>query len=85
MNQDGYLLNFHAHLHDGGVNVRVLKNGTAVCDSKAVYGTTKANLDGGKTKWESIQGYEFCYKPVTVAKGDEITIESNYDTGRYPL
>jgi hypothetical protein len=39
--QAGYIYNVHAHLHDGGVNVRLFKNGTRVCDSSAIYGGDK--------------------------------------------
>jgi hypothetical protein len=83
--EGGFIYNVHAHLHDGGVNVRLFRNSTLVCDSKAIYGGDKGTTSVGGEKWETIQGYEFCTKPIEVNVGDELTVESNYDLSRHQL
>jgi hypothetical protein len=83
--QAGYIYNVHAHLHDGGVNVRLLRNGTEVCNSKAIYGGSKGTTSVDGQKWETIQGYEFCTKPIEINAGDQLTVESNYDLSIHQL
>ncbi|KAF2399642.1 hypothetical protein EJ06DRAFT_582901 [Trichodelitschia bisporula] len=82
---DGWIYNIHAHLHDGGINVRVLKNGQEVCDSKAVYGGKGSTTVVGGKEWATIQDYEFCYKPIEIKVGDKVQLESNYDLVAHPL
>jgi Stress up-regulated Nod 19 len=83
--QAGYIYNVHAHLHDGGVNVRLFKDGALVCDSKAIYGGPKGTTSVDGQTWETIQGYEFCTKPIEINIGDQLTVESNYDLSRHRL
>jgi hypothetical protein len=69
----------HGHLHDGGENVKIYRNGQEVCDTKAIYGGEKGTTQIGGAKWETIQGYEFCRKPIEIKKGDELVVEAKYD------
>jgi hypothetical protein len=82
----GYFINFTPHIHDGGVNIKVILNGKEVCEAKAVYGdeggTTNA-LDG--KKWQTITGYTPCDSPIPIKKGDKVYITSEYDLTKYRL
>ena len=81
----GHFFNLQAHLHDGGINVVLKKNGQVACDSKAVYGGDKGTTSVGGEKWETIQNYEVCSKPIEVKVGDKLVVESTYDTGAHKL
>jgi hypothetical protein len=81
----GYIYNAHAHLHDGGVNVQLFKNGALVCSSEAIYGGGQSTTTVDGKKWETIQGYEFCTKPIEVIPGDILVLESNYDLIKHQL
>jgi hypothetical protein len=35
--QSGYILGFNGHMHDGGVEMQVLKNGEAICTTAPMY------------------------------------------------
>jgi hypothetical protein len=65
---------------DGGENVIVKINGKPVCESKAVYGGKDATSDG----WATIGEMTPCYGPISVKKGDLMTLESNYDLEKHP-
>ena len=85
MTVNGYMYNMHAHLHDGGVNIVLKKNGQLVCDSKAIYGGDKGTTSVGGEKWETIQDYDICETAVEIKVGDKITVESTYDTTLHRL
>jgi hypothetical protein len=69
---------------DGGVNMLLMVNGKAACDSKAEYG---GKLVEGKasdgTKWESISGMGHCTE-IPINKGDVLSMQANYDVDRHP-
>lgn len=83
--KDGYFLNIHGHMHDGGVDVVVKVNGKEVCVSKAIYGGEghtgkKAN---GET-WTTLKEMSVCDEPIKVAKGDQLSITANFDMEKHP-
>jgi hypothetical protein len=80
----GTIYNAQAHLHDGGVDVKLLVNGKLVCNSQAHYGGDKGTTSVGGEKWETIQSYDRC-GAIDVSKGDSIVIESTYDLGKHRL
>lgn len=82
---DGYLLNFLPHLHDGGIGIKVYVNDRVVCESTAIYGDegTTNTLDG--KKWQTITGYTPCEQPVQIKKGDKVSMSSEYDLTKYRL
>jgi hypothetical protein len=56
-----------------------------MCDSKAVYGgaSSTAIREDGQT-WETINRMTKCMIPIPVKKGDNFTIEANYDFIKHP-
>jgi hypothetical protein len=82
---DGYILNFNPHLHDGGIGIKVFVNEKLVCESNAIYGEEgTANALDGK-KWQTITGYTPCEHPIQINKGDKISMSSEYDLTKYRL
>jgi hypothetical protein len=81
----GYIFNMQAHLHDGGVGVVLKKNGETVCESNAIYGGEKGTTSVGGEKWETIQDYTVCSKPVEVKTTDKLTLDAIYDTKAHRL
>jgi hypothetical protein len=73
------------HLHDGGVNLVVKVNGKVNCDSKAIYGGTAATakMEDGRV-WETIHQMTHCIDPFPIKRGDNITVEANYDFVNHP-
>jgi hypothetical protein len=71
---------------DGGLNVAVKINGKEVCDSQAVYGGKDATSHHASNteNWETISEMTSCYGPIKVVKGDNMTLESNYDLEKHP-
>jgi hypothetical protein len=56
-----------------------------MCDSKAIYGgalSTAVREDG--QKWETINRMTRCTTPIPVKKGDNFTLEANYDFLKHP-
>jgi hypothetical protein len=74
------------HLHDGGVNMLVKVNDKVTCDSRAKYGGNEATakMDDGRV-WETIHEMERCVDPFPIKKGDNISVEANYDYVKHPL
>ncbi|KAE9967506.1 hypothetical protein EG328_008157 [Venturia inaequalis] len=83
---NGYMMNFTPHIHDGGVNIKVFLNNNQICEAKAIYGSSggsAASLDG--SKWETITGYTPCDTPAAIKKGDKIHMTSEYDLTKHRL
>jgi hypothetical protein len=74
------------HLHDGGINIELRRNGTIICDSRAVYGGTGSQgfAPDGRS-WETIHEMTQCRDPVRLRKGDILTVVAIYDTTKHPL
>ena len=84
----GKLIGIGGHLHDGGVNLEVTKNGQLICDSRATYGGKPEYIEGPTSlempgmahlsEMSRCQGTREA--PVTsIAVGDRIAIAANYD------
>jgi hypothetical protein len=60
-------------------------NGKVNCDSKAIYGgsTATAKMEDGRL-WETINQMTHCIDPFPIKKGDNITVEANYDYVKHP-
>jgi hypothetical protein len=83
--RDGYILNWHGHMHDGGVAMSAKLNGKEVCTSKALYGGPGHEGTGAKgEKWTTINSMEFCEEPIKVSKGDNLTITADFDMYAHP-
>jgi hypothetical protein len=96
--QDGYFLAFRGHLHgsyliylvidfisltdaiDGGMDLVAKVNDRVVCDSHALYGGVSTNVGNSGT----ISRMEYCFGPIKVVKGDNITLEANYNLNEHP-
>jgi hypothetical protein len=78
-------LSCRGHLHDGGTNLVVRINGKEMCDSQAIYGgsAATAKMEDGRV-WETINHMTRCINPILVKKGDNMTIEANYDFAKHP-
>jgi hypothetical protein len=83
--RDGYFLNFHGHMHDGGVAMSAMVNGKVACHSKALYGGPghEGTSEKGE-KWTTINSMEFCEEPIKVSKGDKLTITADFDLIAHP-
>jgi hypothetical protein len=84
----GKMLGVGGHLHDGGVNLLVKKNGGVICDSQATYGGKPEYIEGSTSlempgmahlsEMSRCQGTREA--PVTnINLGDSFVIEANYD------
>jgi len=83
--RDGYFLNWHGHMHDGGASMSAKLNGKEVCNSKALYGGP-GHEGASQTgeKWTTINSMEFCEEPIKVSKGDKLTITADFDMIAHP-
>jgi hypothetical protein len=84
----GKLLGIAGHLHDGGINVAISKNGQQVCDSRATYGGTPEYIEGPNSLhmpgMAHISKMALCRgttaNPVTsMVPGDTVHLAANYD------
>jgi hypothetical protein len=82
---DGYMMDIKPHMHDGGINATLFVNGKQVCSSRALYGGTDGGTFIDGQKWETITGYDICSGPVSVNRGDNLTIEAYYDLKAHRL
>jgi hypothetical protein len=71
-------------MHDGGKNIRVFLNDKEVCSSNAEYGGNGGHLIVDGKEWQTITKMTECAGPVTVKKGDYITVKAAYDTVAHP-
>jgi len=83
--EDGYIIGATGHLHDGGVNLVVKINGKDKCDSQAIYGgaSATAKMEDGRV-WQTISRMTHCIDPFPIKRGDNITVEANYDFVKHP-
>jgi hypothetical protein len=88
ISRDGYFINWHGHMHDGGDSMVAKINGKEICTSKALYGGAghEGKAPSGES-WTSINSMEFCEhnQPTKVKKGDKLTIAGNFDLIKHPL
>ena len=81
---NGYIVNMRAHMHDGGVDIKMKISGRRACVSKALYGGpghTSQRPDG--KKWELLRETTDC-GAIKVKKGDQIVYQANYDLDLHP-
>jgi hypothetical protein len=64
--------------------MKVILNGKAVCESKAIYDQDKATSVNGE-RWETITSYEPCLGPIKTRYGDKIYISADYDLRKHKL
>lgn len=88
ISRDGYFLNFHGHMHDGGDSMVAKINGKEVCSSKALYGGPghEGKSPSGEP-WTMINTMEFCKpnQPIKVSRGDKLSISGNFDLVKHPF
>jgi hypothetical protein len=91
-NRAGKLLGIGGHIHDGGTNVVITKNGQVVCDSVATYGGRPEYIEGPNSTHMPGMGHisemHRCQgtaeNPVTtVAVGDKLALSANYDSNAH--
>jgi hypothetical protein len=84
----GQLIGIGGHLHDGGVNLTIAKNGQVFCDSRATYGGDPAYVEGSNSLhmpgMVHLSKMSICHRtaagPVTtIVPGDRIDLAANYD------
>jgi hypothetical protein len=85
---DGKLLNTVGHMHDGGLEVQILRNKAAVCTSKASYDAagyvpSEKTIKDGATKMSHISSYSPCIAIGEIKKGDQLTLSASYDFNKY--
>ncbi|KAF2666211.1 hypothetical protein BT63DRAFT_53020 [Microthyrium microscopicum] len=82
---DGKLLNTVGHMHDGGVDVKILVNGKPVCTSNAEYGSRPEYIASpeaiaqGASKSSHISRYTPCIAIGDIKKGDKLKLTADYD------
>lgn len=94
----GRLLSATGHVHDGGVDTVIYKNGEPVCTSVQVYGGKPGftapggghgghddGHDDGHGGTDHISGAGVCEDFGTVEVGDELVVAANYNTTAHPL
>jgi hypothetical protein len=83
--QDGFILFRRGHMHDGGDGVVLKINNNTICNSKAIYGgDTQSTTSASGKKWETISHMAECHDVVKVKKGDELTVQANFDLEKHP-
>jgi hypothetical protein len=91
----GTLLGGAGHLHDGGTNAVMEKNGQVFCDSVAKYGTKPEFVDPGGMDHGDDGGHghaggmhiseqTLCESGSSIAPGDRIVLKGNYDDSVHP-
>jgi hypothetical protein len=93
----GRLLSATGHVHDGGIETIILKNGEPICTSVQIYGgkpgftTPGGEHDHGHGDGDGdgtvahISGAGVCTDFGTVEVGDELVVVANYNTTAHPL
>jgi len=80
-NSTGRVTSIFSHLHDGGVNIEVMKNGKVVCDAKAAYGQCGS---GSMMKDDAhISSISECNDLGSTTPGDEWSLAAYYDTSKH--
>jgi len=75
MDLSGEVVSFMNHLHDGGLNLQVIRNGKTACDSAARYGESTGFVDA---KMTHISSMSEC-PDLTVQRGEKWWVKANYD------
>jgi len=75
-NFDGDIAFVAGHLHDGGTEVSILRNGLRACTSYATYGKAEGAVDGTT----HIVSMQHCLNAGRVRKGERWSIKAEYDT-----
>ena len=76
--EDGQILGAKGHLHAGGEKMVMYINGKFACESKAMY--------GGEKGAAAIDNMSLCTtKPISVKKGDVLTMVASYDVSKHPV
>jgi hypothetical protein len=81
---NGHVVTVVSHLHDGGVNLRLQKDGQDVCVSEAEYGsvsTSEAHHYGKETS--HITRMFECYGVGNMSVGEEWTVRARYDLEKH--
>lgn len=61
-------------------------NDKYVCSSKAVYGGETGTLkDSSGKEWKTISEMTGCPGPISVKRGDYMTMVAQYDLSKHPL
>ena len=77
---NGRVLAILSHLHDGGVDLNVVKNDEAVCQSIATYGDAaehKHHMPG--MDMSHISYMSTCYNAGQIHDGEKWTVKADYD------
>jgi len=83
--EDGKILAARGHLHDGGVKMDLLINGRFACESKATYGGAGSTTTVNGEEWKTISSMSFCDGPISVKKGDGLSMIVEYNLKKHPL
>jgi hypothetical protein len=93
-NISGTLLGGGGHLHDGGTNAIIEKNGQKVCDSVAKYGTKPEYIEPGGHEdpggghghggMQHISEHTLCPPGWSIAPGDRLVLKGLYDDAAHP-
>lgn len=90
----GRLLSAYGHMHDGGVDTTIYKNGEVVCVSNMTYGGDPAYVSGGGMSdmpgmggdsVEHLSEASVCQDFGDISVGDTLVIGAHYDTDAHPL
>ncbi|KAE9376218.1 hypothetical protein N431DRAFT_404411 [Stipitochalara longipes BDJ] len=81
---NGQIVNVVSHLHDGGVKLRLQKDGKDVCVSEAEYGIT-SNSKGHKHDMEMshITRMSECSDVGRISAGEDWTVKAQYDLDKH--
>jgi hypothetical protein len=81
---DGRVATVVSHLHDGGVKIRVQRDGEDVCVSEAEYGMV-SNSGSHKhgAEMSHITNMSECHDVGRMRIGEEWAVKAQYDTGKH--
>jgi hypothetical protein len=81
---NGRVVTVVSHLHDGGVNLRLQKDGQDVCVSEAEYGSVSRSEGHHYAKEKSHITRMFeCYDVGNMSIGEEWTVKARYDLEKH--
>jgi hypothetical protein len=81
---NGHVATVVSHLHDGGVKIRVQRDGEDVCVSEAEYGMV-SNSGSHKhgAEMSHITNMSECHDVGRMRIGEEWAVKAQYDTGKH--
>jgi hypothetical protein len=82
--RSGYIVHMRAHMHDGGVEIKMRINEKEVCVSRAMYGGPGHTSEGPDGKKSEMLGETTDCGSIKVQKGDRIEFQANYDLDLHP-